>query len=88
MNRSVVLSDLPMGKLAQNRTEMIPLQDRFFKPTFQMSNLMNEIYDLRTSAYDDWEKQDWLCWSCLSEIIKRHLHLWLVDQKRKGKYFP
>ncbi|KAF5382585.1 hypothetical protein D9615_002789 [Tricholomella constricta] len=53
------------------------------------TKLLNEIYQVKTSAYDTWNKQDWLCEACIIEIIRSHLHLWYLERKREnGEQIP
>ena len=46
---------------------------------------MNEIFALKTSAYSEWKKEDPLCLSCISQILRDHLIDWWVDRRRKGE---
>ncbi|KAF9464131.1 hypothetical protein BDZ94DRAFT_1257074 [Collybia nuda] len=53
------------------------------------TRMLREIHDLRVVSYDTWDKQDWLCADCIVEILRVHLHLWLLFlKKRSGEIIP
>lgn len=54
---------------------------------FSYAHMLEQMHDLRVTPYDDWNKQDWLCSNCIVDILKTHLHLWLLLQKKKGESF-
>jgi len=77
------------GRLLANRLEVMSLRNAVTSSSFSLSVFMDEIYDMKISAYDNWDKQDWLCYVCVMEIIQRHLYLWWLEQKRKaGQQIP
>ncbi|KAJ7245818.1 hypothetical protein C8J57DRAFT_1190817 [Mycena rebaudengoi] len=60
--------------------------------TFTSANgseiLIAGLYDVKTSDFDAWKKEDPLCTECLNSFISAHLHLWLLDHKTKGGWVP
>jgi hypothetical protein len=43
-----------------------------------------EIYDMKTSEFAAWKKDESLCSACLDKLIGAHLHLWLFKRKVQG----
>ncbi|THV02975.1 hypothetical protein K435DRAFT_836045 [Dendrothele bispora CBS 962.96] len=45
---------------------------------------------VKLPEFDNWKKDDWLCEACFQKLVEEHLHLWLLDRKRKsiGKDCP
>lgn len=74
------------GLLSAGLVEYPQLHSQLSHTGFTYTALLQEIHDLRTSEFDTWDKQDWLCLQCIMEIIKSHMHLWLLERKRKGKF--
>jgi hypothetical protein len=72
------------GRLANNLFEKANLTSTLLRDDFSFVRFMQEIYDIKTAAYDNWEKKDALCRACVVDVINCHLHLWHVEQKRKG----
>jgi len=51
--------------------------------------IMPEIFQLKSPEFDNWEAEDWLCTDCVKKLLSAHLHLWLLEQKRKdGETIP
>uniref|UniRef100_A0A0W0FMG1 Uncharacterized protein n=1 Tax=Moniliophthora roreri TaxID=221103 RepID=A0A0W0FMG1_MONRR len=45
--------------------------------------------DYKQAEFADRKSEDWLCQECLTKLLKEHLHLWLLDRKRKaGEQIP
>ncbi|KAI3605335.1 hypothetical protein WG66_013039 [Moniliophthora roreri] len=45
--------------------------------------------DYKQAEFADKKSEDWLCQECLTKLLKEHLHLWLLDRKRKaGEQIP
>ncbi|RDB14819.1 hypothetical protein Hypma_016315 [Hypsizygus marmoreus] len=83
-----LLEQLP-GRLYTNNVEMKRLHEAIHEPSFTFPTLLREIHELRTSEYETWTRQDWLCECCIDDILGTHLHLWLSDRnKQKGIEFP
>ncbi|KAH7910115.1 hypothetical protein BJ138DRAFT_1009494 [Hygrophoropsis aurantiaca] len=38
--------------------------------------LLDEVFEYKTDSYSQWDKNDWLCKSCLEKFVTDHLHLW------------
>ncbi|KAF8230080.1 hypothetical protein L208DRAFT_141033 [Tricholoma matsutake] len=69
--------------------EVSLLHSQLYAAGFTYTTLLQEINDIRTSEFDMWDKQDWLCLQCIQVILRSHLHLWLLERKRKaGKTIP
>lgn len=79
---SNILSHLK-GRLSANHQEVNPLRMVLLDDDFCMADLMSELYDIKISDYDNWDKQDLLCLSCVEQIFKCHLHLWALERKRQ-----
>ncbi|KAG6830025.1 hypothetical protein H0H92_002553 [Tricholoma furcatifolium] len=45
-------------------------------------DFFDQIHEVRRYPYVIWKKSDWLCVKCLREILKEHLHHWLLERKR------
>ena len=82
------LHKLLKGRLGNSRTttEFLVQQLESVGPE-AYTKLMSDLFDLKTSEFDNWDKSDWLCEECLKKFISAHLHLWLLDRKRKGRCF-
>ena len=52
---------------------------------FTYTKLLRDIQALRVAPYEAWDTHDWLCEQCITGIIREHLHLWLLEQKKKSK---
>jgi hypothetical protein len=72
------------GLLSSNLAEAQPFCNQIGVPGFTYTTFLQEIHDVRTSEFDTWDKQDWLCLQCVEETIQSHLHLWFLEHKRKG----
>ncbi|KAG0706517.1 hypothetical protein DFH29DRAFT_1066851 [Suillus ampliporus] len=47
------------------------------------------LFDCKTSAYDTWNEEDWLCRQCLETFMHNHLHVWYLNQKvKRGHLIP
>ncbi|KAG1738355.1 uncharacterized protein EDB91DRAFT_1138333 [Suillus paluster] len=46
--------------------------------------LFGGLFDYKTSAYNTWNKEDWLCQQCLEKFMRDHLHIWYLGQKVQG----
>lgn len=44
--------------------------------------LINEIFQHKTAAYNDWSKDDLLCRSCLVQFLRVHIPIWYVHRQR------
>jgi len=72
------------GNLAFSVTEQALLREQIDDSGFTYKVLLQEIHSVRTSAFDGWDEQDWLCLGCINEIIQSHLHLWLLERKKNS----
>jgi len=82
------LNGLPLlfeGTLSSGLVEAQSLRDQLDDQAFTYTSFLQEIHDIRISEFHTWDKQDWLCLQCLRKIIQAHLHLWLLERKRKGR---
>ena len=52
---------------------------------FTYTKLLRDIQALRVAPYETWDTLDWLCEQCIIGITREHLHLWLLEQKKKCK---
>ncbi|KAF9464132.1 hypothetical protein BDZ94DRAFT_516074 [Collybia nuda] len=46
------------------------------------TDILEEMHDLHIPLFNTWEKKDWLCLECIVNIIRAHLHLWLLERKK------
>jgi hypothetical protein len=76
----------PQGSLRLNLAERPWLDGQLGALDFSYTNLFQDIHGIRKSEFSTWDQQDWLCLQCIEEIIRSHLHLWLLERKRKGKF--
>ncbi|KAF8073538.1 hypothetical protein FPV67DRAFT_751678 [Lyophyllum atratum] len=76
------LRNLSKGTMLQSRVDGIALVTRLIDRHFSYTQFLEEIHEVRTPPYDSWNKQDWICAPCFEEIIRCHLHLWLLERKK------
>ncbi|RDB17923.1 hypothetical protein Hypma_000688 [Hypsizygus marmoreus] len=83
------LSSLLKGRIAQNLVDGPLLREMLSSSSFTYTKMLQEIHEIRTPPYDTWDKQDWLCEACITNILRSHLHLWLLERKRQnGQQIP
>lgn len=75
---------LSKGNFSQSKVDGPALAARFDDPNFAYTKLLDEIHRVRTPAYGSWNKGDWICATCIIEIVRTHLHIWLLECKREG----
>ncbi|PBK97364.1 hypothetical protein ARMGADRAFT_1009399 [Armillaria gallica] len=79
------------GLLPQSITESAFLRVQL-EPINQPSlytDMVAELFDVKRPEFDDWDKEDLLCTSCLTIFVGEHLHLWLLERKRaSGRQIP
>ncbi len=79
------------GLLPQSITESAFLRAQL-EPINQPSlytDMVAELFDVKRPEFDDWDKEDLLCTSCLTIFVGEHLHLWLLERKRaSGRQVP
>jgi len=57
-------------------------------------NLYTKIHDFifqdgnKLIEFADWKEDHWLCETCFGQLLKEHLHLWLLEEKRKCMSYP
>jgi len=50
-------------------------------------SVLEWIYDgHKSSEFEAWNKDDWLCEDCVQHILSAHLHVWLLDLMIKSMY--
>jgi len=55
-------------------------------------NLYTQIYQsifqggIKLPEFVDWKEDRWLCEACFEILLREHLHLWLLDEKRKSEF--
>jgi hypothetical protein len=81
------LPGLMKGKLPGSMYDATRLRGEIRVPNFTYTRLMREIHDIRIPPYDAWDKQDALCEQCITGILQTHLHLWLLETRKKGNSF-
>ena len=69
------------GKLYENRAEAA-----LYKTLRSMysSTLMHQLFDSKQDTYQEWSKEDWICFNCLLSFFRDTLPIWWLDKKRKG----
>ncbi|KAG1742316.1 uncharacterized protein EDB91DRAFT_306976 [Suillus paluster] len=45
--------------------------------------LIKRLFNCKTSAYDAWKKEDWLCDRCSEKSMRDNLHIWYLGEKVK-----
>lgn len=73
------------GNLPRSLEDARTLVTEISAQDFTYSKLLRDIQALRVAPYETWDTHDWLCEKCITEIIREHLHLWLLEQKKKSK---
>ncbi|GLB38536.1 hypothetical protein LshimejAT787_0504010 [Lyophyllum shimeji] len=79
-----LLPMLAKGNLHRNRLVVQALSAEFRDLDFTYTKFLDEIHQIRTPEYSSWNKEDWLCAPCVTDIIRTHLHLWLLGRKREA----
>ncbi|KAJ7591379.1 hypothetical protein C8J56DRAFT_935354 [Mycena floridula] len=77
------LRDLLKGELKKTLTTINYL--RALESTIPdfYPTMMKELFEVKSSAYAAWNKEDWLCQNCIKIFISGNLYLWLLY--RQGK---
>ncbi|KIK94613.1 hypothetical protein PAXRUDRAFT_827819 [Paxillus rubicundulus Ve08.2h10] len=48
------------------------------------SDLISQVFEYKKDEYALWARDDPLCTGCMKKILREHIHLWFVGEKRKG----
>ncbi|KIJ60910.1 hypothetical protein HYDPIDRAFT_116592 [Hydnomerulius pinastri MD-312] len=53
------------------------------------SELIDQLFEHKTNAFDSWKREDFLCTGCLGKFLEEHIWVWYVGEKRKrGEVIP
>lgn len=79
-----------MGQLHHNYFDNNLLHAYVCSVGFRTSypSFIGQLFDCKTPAFDTWKKEDWICQSCLTVLIRSHLHVWLLEYKQQRKLSP
>ncbi|KAL0571535.1 hypothetical protein V5O48_010426 [Marasmius crinis-equi] len=82
---SLIIAYLP-GHLRYNRVEgpycmslmsKIPPEENAYE--YVVQDILDSDY--KQDAFEDWKKDDHLCMSCLTKLLRENLHLWLLNKR-------
>ncbi|TFK73658.1 hypothetical protein BDN72DRAFT_834535, partial [Pluteus cervinus] len=71
------------GNLTSNVGELANYNNVFTRP-FDYHKFMEETFEFKRGTFNDWEKEDWLCESCVRSFITYHLHFWVLEKKKEA----
>ncbi|EEB96772.1 hypothetical protein MPER_04038 [Moniliophthora perniciosa FA553] len=77
------------GRLGFSRSDEPRLRKEYNDISQDIYCIVEDILesDYKQAEFTDRKPEDWLCQECLIKLLKEHLHLWLLDRKRKGMHF-
>lgn len=45
---------------------------------------IEEIFDIRSEQYKDWQKDDWLCTQCITKLLSDNVQAWFDERITKA----
>ncbi|KAG5636179.1 hypothetical protein H0H81_008914 [Sphagnurus paluster] len=76
---------LVKGNLIRNIVDGPTLKGKI--ATLRCQNLLKEIHAIpqKNPPFREWDKQDWMCETCIAEIIRSHFHIWFLERQVESK---
>jgi len=75
------------GHLQYNQRQPNPAKTIRLKITNNgIQAFLHGIFANKSLEFENWNKEDWICFSCLKKLVGETLVYWLLEEQRQGMY--